>query len=155
MRISDSDSYWLWVNQRTGNQPAQSEPGVLLGKGTFTGRDLANEGARKTVINVPVPVGGELFKRFRHVIKKPQIVWMSLTIRINNKTSSLNIVRSDLKPFWDMRYFIDDTTGKVIIGVTPKRELRWATTDPPPWVSRPGNIKVEPKESKVEANPAI
>jgi len=142
--IEDFDSFSQRVKQGSG-QHVQRGSEVLLRKGSFTFRDLANGAARKTVINIPVPKGGQLFERFSLIKKKPQIVWMSLTVRINDRTSNINIVKDDQMPFWDLRYFVDDPLAKVIMGVSPRRELRWGTVDPPPWAEkkRPGIVPVE------------
>lgn len=145
LRTDDLGSYMQWASRRS-EQPGQREPGFLLRRGTFTQYDLASDAARQSVIKLPVPVRGELFRRFRQVKSTPQAVWMSLTVRINDRTSGLKIFRNNLSPFWDLRYFINATTGKVIMGVSPMDELRWSIIDPPPWVDPTKTLVTPPKQ---------
>ena len=135
LRVSDRASYSQW-DMSASKQLARPELGVLLQKNSFTRRDLADDKNREILINLPIIPGSELFNRFRKIKKEAQVVWMNLTIEINDKTSTIKLVK-EVRPSWDLRYFIKDTTGKVIMAVSPDGDLKWRTTDKPPQVRIP------------------
>lgn len=161
--VSDRASFIRWVNGQAAqpaagesNQaapprklgkgqkraPAAGVPVLLLKRGSFSRADLSKDANREFVVTVPV--GDVILRKFVISEQEPQVVWMRVTVKVRSGKTHLDLTRDDIKPLWDLRHFLKEE-GKVIMGISPKPELRWSTKDPPPWDQEsPKVLKMRP-----------
>jgi hypothetical protein len=160
--VSDRDSYVHSVNDRAArpaegesNQaappkpgkgqkrsPVAGEPEILLKQGSFSRADLSRDANREFM--VAIPVGATLSRRFVISEREPQVIWMRVTVKVRSGKMHLDLTKDDIRPLWDLRYFVKDK-GHLVIGISPKPELRWSTKDPPPWdAESPDVLKMRP-----------
>ena len=127
-RIADQRDFDRWS---AGGEDAASQSGVgtLLSKQSFTRRNLASPESRRFQISVPVT--GELLTRLREAGQRPQVVWVSATVRIRDARLGTDVIKR-LTPVWGPRFYREGNAS-VRMELTPEGKLRWFTTVTPPW----------------------